>query len=98
MDVYIGLNTVQCALQRLTLMSHGNTVPLYTSVEGKRDNVVRAGIKNLRIAGNQYFSLCLVPIIQSHIITSSKKKYFSTKEPGNLKEFEGMTPCSSLEE
>lgn len=72
---HIGLNKVQCALQMLTLMLHGNTVPLYTSVEGKRDNVVSAGIKNWRIVGNHCFSLCLVPMIQSHIKTSSKKKY-----------------------
>jgi len=66
LDGYIGLNTVQCSLQRLTLMPHGNTIPLYTSVEGKRDYVVRVGIKNRWIVGNHYFSLYLVPIIQNN--------------------------------
>lgn len=91
MDGYIGIKTVQCSLQRLTLMEHGNTIPLYTSVEGKRDYVVSTGIKNWWIVGNHCFSLCLVPIIQTF---SFKKQYFSMMEPNNLKESGGLTPCS----
>ena len=80
-------------------MPRGNTVPLYTFIEGKRDNVVSVGIKNRRIVGNHYFSLCLVPIIQTRIIICSKIIIiiiiiFSTMEPGNLKEYGGLTPCS----
>jgi hypothetical protein len=75
----MGLNTVQCSLQKLTLMSHGCTIPLYTSVEGKRAYVDSAEIKNWWIVGNHYYSVCLVPTIQTHIITCSEKKkqYFS---------------------
>jgi len=69
-------------------MPHGDTVPLYTSVEGKRDNVVSAGIKNWRIVRNHYFSLCHVPIIQSHIITSSKKNILVRWSQATLRSLE----------
>ena len=55
-------------------MPHGNTIPLYTSVEGRRDYAVSVGMKNWWIVGNRYFSLCLVPIIQTHVINFSLKK------------------------